>query len=424
MPKNLSTNPIDHVHVRKRGKKWAYSFEKARISGQRRKEERTGYATKKDALAAGIEAYTKYINGGREKGDGSISFSDFLDIWYERTRLSARNNTLELREKNIRLHIKPSLGQYRLQAISPALIDEFVRAKREAGYSYETVERMLSNISCALDYAIWPMELIDSNPAKLIKVPGKEFAPLSRRRPRRCLEDDEIKLIFERHPFGTTYHMPLVLGLYFTLRVGEALGATWDLCDMQAHTLTIAHQIQRLSMHARHGFYYFCDTKTEGSHRTLTFDAELIGKQLRDWRQRQRENEMLYGNDDYYNYLVPAKDYQGRDIWEVVSLQKAFDAPGKPLDLICTQPDGRFIRSCSLAYQCLKLRKAGVKDFDFHTLRHTGFTMLGAAHLSANDIMARAGHTDYETTLGYIDRRPEMEQKAAQAITERLRGII
>lgn len=56
VPKNLSTNPIDHVHVRKRGKKWAYSFEKARIGGQRRKEERTGYATKKDALAAGIEA--------------------------------------------------------------------------------------------------------------------------------------------------------------------------------------------------------------------------------------------------------------------------------------------------------------------------------------------------------------------------------
>lgn len=180
MPRNLSTNPLDHVHVRKRGKKWAYSFEKARISGKRRKEERTGYDTKKDALAAGIEAYTKYINGGREKGDGSISFSDFLDIWYERTRLSARNNTLELREKNIRLHLKPALGQYCLQAISPALIDEFVRAKREAGYSYETVERMLSNISCALDYAVWPMELIDSNPAKLIKVPGKEFAPLSR----------------------------------------------------------------------------------------------------------------------------------------------------------------------------------------------------------------------------------------------------
>lgn len=61
MPRNLSTNPLDHVHVRKRGKKWAYSFEKARISGKRRKEERTGYDTKKDALAAGIEAYTKYI---------------------------------------------------------------------------------------------------------------------------------------------------------------------------------------------------------------------------------------------------------------------------------------------------------------------------------------------------------------------------
>lgn len=53
MSKKLYTNSIAHVHFRKRGKKWAYSFEKARI-----------------------EICTEYIN--RKRSNGSISFSDFL----------------------------------------------------------------------------------------------------------------------------------------------------------------------------------------------------------------------------------------------------------------------------------------------------------------------------------------------------------
>ena len=176
-----SNNPLDHVRVKQRGSSWAYYFEKAKVDGKRRRGEGGGYATEQDALMAGVEAYNAYIGGGAKKNDASISFADYLDIWYERTRLYARNNTLELREKNIRLHIKPALGEYRLSSLSPAIIDRFVQQKRKDGYAYETVARILSNISTALDYAIYPMELLRENPARLIKVPGKEFAPLSHR---------------------------------------------------------------------------------------------------------------------------------------------------------------------------------------------------------------------------------------------------
>ena len=194
-----SNNPLDHVRVKQRGASWAYYFEKAKVDGKRRRGEGGGYATEQDALMAGVEAYNAYIGGGAKKNDASISFADYLDIWYERTRLYARNNTLELREKNIRLHIKPALGEYRLSSLSPAIIDRFVQQKRKDGYTYETVARILSNISTALDYAIYPMELLRENPARLINVPGKEFAPLSHRQPRRRIEDNDISAAPVRH---------------------------------------------------------------------------------------------------------------------------------------------------------------------------------------------------------------------------------
>ena len=287
-----SNNPLDHVRVKQRGSSWAYYFEKAKVDGKRRRGEGGGYATEQDALMAGVEAYNAYIGGGAKKNDASISFADYLDIWYERTRLSARNNTLELREKNIRLHIKPALGEYRLSSLTPAIIDRFVHQKRKEGYAYETVARILSNISTALDYAIYPMELLRENPARLIKVPGKEFAPLSRRRPRRRIEDSELALIFQRHPFGSTFHMPLVIGLYFGTRIGEALCLSWDNCDMQRMTIAITQQIQRLAMRGKVGLHYVCDLKTDSSRRTLSFDAQVILPLLQRWKRQQAKNEL------------------------------------------------------------------------------------------------------------------------------------
>lgn len=419
-----SNNPLDHVRVKQRGASWAYYFEKAKVDGKRRRGEGGGYATEQDARMAGVEAYNAYIGGGAKKNDASISFADYLDIWYERTRLYARNNTLELREKNIRLHIKPALGEYRLSSLSPAIIDQFVQQKRKDGYAYETVARILSNISTALDYAIYPMELLRENPARLIKVPSKEFAPLSHRQPRRRIEDNELAMIFQRHPFGTTFHMPLVIGLYFGTRIGEALCLSWDNCDMQRMTIAITQQIQRLAMRGKVGLHYVCDLKTDSSHRTLSFDAQVILPLLQHWKRQQAKNELYYGEDYFYNYIVPAKDYQGRDIRKIVSLEKGYPAPGPRIEIICTQPNGKYIKPTTLGYQCKRIRELGVHDFDFHCMRHTNLTMLGESQAAPNDIMARAGHSDYDTTLRYIENRPEMQEVPVQIISGKAKNVL
>ena len=39
-----SRNALEHVHVRQRGSKWSYRFEKAKVDGKRQTVERSGFA--------------------------------------------------------------------------------------------------------------------------------------------------------------------------------------------------------------------------------------------------------------------------------------------------------------------------------------------------------------------------------------------
>lgn len=423
--KTQADNPIRHVSTFQRGDTWSYRFEKARVDGKRQRAQRGGYATQEDALLEGIRAYEAYQAGTPEESP-IMSTADFLDLWFDRTKLNVRNATLELREKSIRLHLKPFLGALPLTGISPQRIEDFVQEKRKDGYSYQTVKKILSVLSVALDYAVWPMQKLDENPAKLVKVPGKEFAPLSHQEARRRLEDDEIDKLFTLYPFGTAYYMPFLLALYFGTRLGETIGFTWEDVDLNKRILSVRHQIQRLAMHGRHDIQYLCAPKTQGSIRPLAFEEKEMLPFLLRWKRQQEENERKLGEDYYYNYLVPAVDYQGRPIQQIISQKKRYKVvQGTRVDFLCTHPNGKHLCQESFSYVCSKIRKHGIHGFNFHTLRHTCITMLAESEVMPTDIMARAGHTDYETTLTYyIDNRLEMQEKPVQILSKKLGQLL
>ena len=58
----------------------------------------------------------------------------------------------------------------------------------------------------------------------------------------------------------------------------------------------------------------------------------------------------------------------------------------------------------------------------FHDGRHTSITNSAAAGLSPAALMARAGHSDFKTTQGYIDLAGEMFRAEAEILEQRLFG--
>lgn len=53
---------MSEINTRKRGQKWQYQFEAAKIGGKRKQITKSGFNTKKEALEAGIKALAEYNN--------------------------------------------------------------------------------------------------------------------------------------------------------------------------------------------------------------------------------------------------------------------------------------------------------------------------------------------------------------------------
>ncbi|HLM33696.1 MAG TPA: site-specific integrase, partial [Gaiellaceae bacterium] len=72
----------------------------------------------------------------------------------------------------------------------------------------------------------------------------------------------------------------------------------------------------------------------------------------------------------------------------------------------------------------LALKKAGVTRTTrpFHDGRHTSITSSAAAGLSPAALMARAGHSDFKTTQGYIDLAGETFRAEAGLLEDQLFG--
>jgi integrase len=60
----------------------------------------------------------------------------------------------------------------------------------------------------------------------------------------------------------------------------------------------------------------------------------------------------------------------------------------------------------------------------FHDGRHTSITNAAAAGVSPAALMARAGHSDFKTTQGYIDLAGETFREEAERADERMFGAI
>lgn len=72
----------------------------------------------------------------------------------------------------------------------------------------------------------------------------------------------------------------------------------------------------------------------------------------------------------------------------------------------------------------LALQRAGITDYvrPFHDLRHASITNAAASGTPPNALMARAGHSSYQTTQGYIDLAGETFREEADRLERRLWG--
>ncbi len=139
------------VSVRKRGKVYEYLFEIATVEGTRKWITKSGYPTKAEAFKEGAKAYNDfYYNGQKTQLRENMSYADFLDYWID-----------NYASFNIKNHVKPIVGFYKLWQLDTRLLQEFInKIYVEYGFSKNYMASILKVVKGSLKYACYTFNIL------------------------------------------------------------------------------------------------------------------------------------------------------------------------------------------------------------------------------------------------------------------------
>lgn len=404
--------------TRKRGKSWYYYFDAASIGGKRKKIEKGGFRTKKDAEAALAKALAEYDGAGSVFIPAEVSVGDYLDFWFEEDcKINHSNKTVAAYECLIRNHIKPQFGAYHLRALHAAPIQSFINQLKKDGYSKSTINVILAILSSALDYAVEPMRYIKENPCRNVKI-GDVPRPA---RQRIVLTNEQYAQILKLFPPESHFHIPIVLGWNCGLRIGECMGLTWNDIDFEKRTISVERQ---MSLHKTSGQYLWCIKEPKNHSKRVIPFGETLYKALKAEKKRQAENELQYG--EYYTVqrLNDFTEETGKRVTYIEQAQKSAHK-GQRFSLVCRYENGRMLTPRGFDGCAQKIKTTMGIHFDYHCLRHTHATKLIESGVSATAVQYRMGHKQITTTLtSYVHHTGSMAQEAAAQFESVVNGSL
>lgn len=354
------------VNARKRGSKWQYYFDVAKVDGKRKRIVKSGFDTKKEALKAGADAMSLYNNGGVPVLDDSISVQDFANEYLEYYKGKYKYITYCTDRDQLNAHFLKDYGCYRITSITERVAEEFVFSLNEKGLSVSTIKKHISRCKKMFDYAI-KQKVLRENPFADVKVPN-DVANLGS--PHEYYTDNRIKDLLESYK-DDPLEAVIMLGYHAGLRISEMCALTWDDVDIGERTININKQVIY-----RNKSYYFTTTKFH-SNRVIKMDETLV-EFLKELRKRQRQVGVFH--------------YDLKDNGELVY--------GNDLSFILTQKDGRLMHSNMvhgrIHYAKITYDKPAFKP---HDLRHTHCTKLIESGIDVKYVQKRLGHKSINTTL-------------------------
>lgn len=420
--------------TRKRGSTWSYYFDLGKVDGKRKRKEKGGFRTKKEAESALAQAINEYNNAGSVFEPSEITVTDYLNQWFDLyCKTNLKYNTQVGYLRIIQGHLVPRFGMYRLKAITPAMLQEYAVDLKMNGLSKNHLTGILSVFSAALNYAVEPMHYLTSNPMKYVKFPKVEKKP----RERIILTLDEWECIINRFA-DTRYYIPLMIGFFTGLRISETFALTWDDIDFKNRTITVNKQVikrnfgadvrKAVEKHTKRpqgSSWYFTTPKTAASNRTVKFGDTLYNA-LKVEKKKQTKNEIQYGEYYTIHTLKPELDEKGNEIKRLMPVQKCIQPALQRVHMVCISENGEYTSTDSFKYCSRVIHKELLLAFDYHSLRHTHATLLIESGADVKDVQVRLGHTNIETTLNtYVHDTDKMIERSVdifEAAVQRKRG--
>lgn len=409
---------------------WEYRFEAAKVDGKRKHISKAGFRTQKEAYNAGTKALAEYNHAGLTFEPSEMSYSDYLDYWFDNyVKTSCKYNTQTAYITIIENHLKPALGMFKLKALSPMQIQEYVNQKFTTGLKKTTLKNIMAVLSGSLKYAVVPAQLIKSSPAEYITYPSLQKERSEKNRT--VISIEQFNIIMDRFEKGNPFRYALLIGFYTGMRIGEVFALTWDDINFEEGIIDVNKLVYKRTygMDVRkakskgkkeeNASWYFGDTKTKASTRKIKVGKALLSE-LREYKTMQLKNEISYG--EYYTHVVKKeeKDEKGNTIYRLIEVEKSVPVALPEANLVMRKENGEYSSTDSFKYAARVIHyDLNIPEFNFHSLRHTHATKLIESGISPKAVQTRLGHEKIETTLQtYVHNTEKMEQAAVDAFEE------
>lgn len=369
--------------------------------GKRRRK--TVTSRTREGAQAKLKKLRRELDRAGDLPTSSPTLAAWLTLWLDTVAAKRlRPKTLTGYHDDIRLHITPAIGRIRLDKLTSVHVYRMHDAITGKGNSSTTALRCHRILSVALRDAmragrvtrnVATTDFVDAP-----KVAVSDTALLSVAETVAVLEAASTDVLY-----GARWATTLLTGA----RRGEVLGVEADRVNLDADTLTLSWQLQRLPY--AHGCKPACGRKRGADCPERYFRAPA------NYEKRQIKGGL---------HLVRPKTKAG---WRVVPLVYplrdilARQFAQRPDGLLFVEPDGDPIDPRDDGKRWAELlQRAGAKHVRMHDARHMAATLLMEAHVDPRVVMQILGHSSVLTTRGYQHVDVTLARDAMARMVQRL----
>ncbi len=296
----------------------------------------------------------------------------YLEYWLEEVhKPNIRLSSYVKYQKLIQTYIIPSLGNIKLQKLTPQHVLSLYRKKEKDGLKPKTIGSIHGVLHKALDNAVrwnWVSQNVCDkvSPPRVVK---PDIKPLTMEQAEKLLD------VVRGHRLEAILTMAITTGM----RRGELLALRWLDVDLENGIVQIKHTVDFIPKHG----YVESEPKTKASKRTILLPSVAL-EALKQHRIQQLEMRLKVGNT-----------------WQ-------------DLNLVFTGLHGGYFNPRYLPKLFEKaLVEAGLPHIRFHDLRHSAATLLLSMGVDMKVIQEILGHSNMAMTADIYSHVSLAMQKTA-----------
>lgn len=406
------------VNVRKRGNVYEYNFDIAKIGGKRKRITKSGFKTRAEALKQGTIAYNEYLNTGRKFVSNEMSYSDFLDYWYENyCEVNLKYNTRRTYKTIVNKYLKPELGKYRLTSLTSVKLNSFIvelcnKYNFKKAY-YNNILKVLKN---CFRIATDVYGFIRYNPALIFKLPKIEDNNDFKKH---LYNKNEINMILERFKDDDTFTCAFITSCFTGMRTGEVCSLTWDDIDFKNIVINVKHTVYDKPDDGK-GRWYIGTTKTKQGIRQINMSITLYNALL-NYRKKQQYLKNVFGSEYYTYHFEDVLNKYGKVIEKRIVQNEGNILQINKADMMFTRPNGKYVGRNILNYPFKIIHKElGIENCRFYDLRGSYATINLRNGTEIRDVADILGHKFIETTENFYISSTDETKKNVSDTFDRL----